>query len=133
MKYLIYVLLLSFSLSISAQEANLAKAANENPFLNGQFNMEYVGQLTALGGEIIEITETKENYPIYKLNLRIKGVNPIWVASLAPPPEGGILVGDMIIFRGYISASNELDESGELEKTINSKSLLLASRADRPN
>ncbi len=104
----------------------------DNPFLNGELNLEFEGQITGLAGEIIEIKETKQKYPAYKLNLKIKGIKPIWVSSIAPIPGNVLKVGDEIIFKGYISSSSGIDSTGELEAIINSKSLLLALRAERP-
>jgi len=76
-----------------------SKEANENPFLRGELNPQYEGELTALGGEVLEIKPTRQKFPVYKINLRIEGIKNIWVTSIAPEPEGGIKVGDMMIFK----------------------------------
>jgi len=107
-----------------------AQEANKNPFLNGELNQKYVGEVTALAGEIIEI-KTIQNNPVYKINLRMDGIKPIWVASIAPQPEGGIKVGDMIIFRGFISTASKTDPSGSLGKNTGSESLLMAVHSQR--
>jgi len=83
-----------------------AKEANENPFLSGELNPQYEGELTALGGEVLEIK---------------------------PEPEGGIKVGDMMIFKGFISTAKSADPDGDLERLINSKTLLMAIQSQRPN
>jgi len=106
-------------------------AEPENPFLNGELNLAYEGQLTAIAGEIIDIKDTKQKYPAYKVNLRIEGVNPIWATTIVEHPKGGIKLGDMIIFKGYIGSVASLDESGELESLIGSKAILLALRVER--
>ena len=103
-----------------------AKEANDNPFLNGELNPKYVGELSALAGKVIEIKTTHQKYPVYKLDLKIKGIKNIWVSSIAANPNGDIKVGDNAIFKGYITISSELDPKGELEKITNSKTLLLA-------
>ena len=108
-----------------------AKDANENPFLNGQLNPKYEGEVIALAGEIIDIKPTTQKFPVYKLNLRIKGVRNIWVTSIAPQPEGGIKLGDTIIFRGFITTSKSTDPDGELENLIDSKTLLMAIQSQR--
>ena len=110
-----------------------AKEANENPFLSGELNPQYEGELTALGGEVLEIKPTKQNFPVYKINLRIEGIKNIWVTSIAPEPEGGIKVGDMMIFKGFISTAKSADPDGDLERLINSKTLLMAIQSQRPN
>lgn len=119
----IFVLFLSFQ----------CFANSESPFLDGQLNLELEGELTALAGEVIDKKDTKQKYPVYKLNLRLDGVGSIWVTSIGEAPVGGINIGDMMIFKGYISSSEGLDPSGELEKLINSKSLLLALKTERAN
>jgi hypothetical protein len=116
----------------NAQASSLSQKTNDNPFLNGELNSEYEGQKTGLLGQIIEMSVTKENYPIYKLNLNIGDMRPIWVTSIASQPEGGIKLGDNIIFKGFIASAASLDESGELEKLIGSKMLLMAVYAQRP-
>ena len=104
----------------------------DDPFLNGELNLEYEGQLTGLAGEVIDIKDTKQKFKAYKLDLKIEGIKPIWVSSIASIPGGELKVGDEIIFKGYISSASGLDPSGDLEATISSKSLLLALRAERP-
>ena len=116
----------------STSKDELAKAANDNPFLNGQLNPEYEGQLTALAGEVIQIKSTRQNFSVYKLKLRIEGVDPIWVTSIAPAPGGEIKLGDKIIFKGYITTAKGTDPTGELELLIQAKTLLMAIQSQRP-
>ena len=59
------------------------------------------------------------------------GVKPIWVTSIAPKPEGGINVGDKMIFKGFISTTLATDPSGKLEKITGSKTLLMAIQSER--
>ena len=108
-------------------------AEPKNPFLNGELNLAYEGQLTAIGGEIIDIKDTNQKYPAFKVNLRIEGVNPIWATTIVALPKGGIKLGDMVIFKGYISSTASLDESGELEELIGSKGILLALKVEKAN
>jgi len=108
-----------------------AVEANENPSLNGSLNPKYEGEVTALAGEVLDIKPTKQKFPVYKLNLRIEGVNHIWVTSIAPQPEGGIKVGDMIIFRGFIATASSTDPTGELGNIIDSETLLMAIQSQR--
>jgi len=119
-----------FSLSFGASAAGLAEDANSNPFLNGELNPKYEGQLTALSGDIIEIIEGHENRKLYKLHLNIEGVKPVWVTSLAPFAKGDISMNSKLIFRGYIATSDSLDSTGRLKSKINSETLLLALKAD---
>jgi hypothetical protein len=118
-----------FSYDLVAGE--YAKEANENPFLNGVLNAKYEGEVTALAGEVIEIKPTNKSFPVFKLNLRVEGVEPIWVTSIAPEPEGGIKVGDMLIFKGFISTAAGTDPSGQLEEIIGTKTLLMAIQSQR--
>jgi len=46
-----------FLLPIGALTAGLAEKTNNNPFLDGELNPKYEGQLTALSGDIIAIIE----------------------------------------------------------------------------
>ena len=110
-----------------------AKEANDNPFLNGELNPKYEGEMSALAGEIIEIKTTHQNFPVYKLDLKVKGIKNIWVSSIAANPNGVIKLGDNAVFKGYITISSELDPKGELEKIINSKTLLLAIKSQLLN
>lgn len=59
------------------------------------------------------------------------GIQHIWVTSIAPQPEGEIKIGDMIMFKGFISTTSNLDPSGELGKIIGSKTLLMAVQSQR--
>ena len=108
-----------------------AKEANDNPFLNGELNAKYEGEVTVLASEIIDLKPTKEDFPVYKLNLRINGVKNIWVTSITHAPEGGIKLGDMMVFKGFIASSNALDPDGDLEKITGSKTLLMAIQSQR--
>ena len=131
---LVFIIILSIATSfVCASNEDLARAANENPFLNGELNPKYEGQKTALAGEILEIKSTTQNFPIYKLNTRLKGINAVWVTSIAPAPSGGIKVGDMLIFKGFITTSAGLDSTGKLETLIQGKTLLMAIQAQRAN
>ena len=125
-----FLMLAILTISLFTQEV---KALDGSPFSNGQLNPAYEGQMTPLAGEVIDIKSTKEKYSLYKLNLRMEGVDPIWVTSIGTQPMGGIHIGDMIIFRGYISSTNKIDPSGNIVTLINSKTLLLAIRSDRPD
>jgi len=129
-KYLISILIILVSIQPSIA-GKYAQEANDNPFKNGELNLKYEGEKTALAGEILEIKPTKQKFPIYKLNLRIEGIKHIWVASIAPSTNGEIKVGDLMIYKGFISSTSELDPSGELEKIINSKTLLMAIQSQR--
>lgn len=108
-----------------------ASEASENPFLKGVLNSKFEGEETALVGEIIKIQTTKQKYPVYKINLNLDGIKHIWVTSIAPQPNGGIKVGDFIVFKGFISIASVLDSTGELEKIIGSKTLLMAIQSQR--
>ena len=125
--FLAALILISFS-SFAGQ---YAKEANDNPFYEGELNAKYEGEVVAIAGEVVEVKSTKQNYPAFKLNLRLEGVNPIWVTSIAPQPEGGIKVGDMLIFKGFISTADSLDPSGKLAKITGSKTLLMAVQSQR--
>jgi len=125
----IFFVVVVFAQSVVAGE--YAQAANDNPFLNGELNPKYEGEVIALAGEVLEIQPTKQKFPVYKLNLRINGIKNIWVTSIAPQPEGGIKVGDMIIFKGFITKSSSTDSTGELGKIIGSETLLIAARSQR--
>lgn len=121
MRAVIAVLLVAFNVSAGPY----AKQANDNPFLNGELNPVYAGESTALAGKILEIN-TFQNSKLYKLDLSLEGIEPIWVANFIKPQGKSLELGDEVIFKGYITQSGKLDESGQLEKTINSKTLLLS-------
>jgi len=129
-KKLVLLTLMFFSFASIVAEVDLAKAANDNPFLEGKLNPEYIGQLAAIAGEVVEILDATNNRYIYKLNLRIDGVDTIWATSITAIPDGPLVKGDMIIFKGYISSSEELDP--EVAKIIKDETILLALRAERP-
>ncbi len=118
-------------LPLAIAEGPLAKEANDNPFLNGVLNAKYEGEVTALAGEIISIEPTPPKYPVYELNLRIEGVKNIWVTSIAPEPEGGLKIGDMVLFKGFISKSSNLDPKGDIEKITRGKTLLMAIQSQK--
>lgn len=115
---------LVFSLQIQAGE--FAKQANDNPFLSGELNPQYEGELTALGGTVIDHIVVESNN-VYKLDLRIEGIKPVWVTSFVKP-EGKQKIerNDKVVFKGYISKSDSLDPTGKLLSAIESKTLLIA-------
>ncbi len=131
MKLLIPASILLFLCSMPLAAGPYAVQANDNPFLAGELNPRYEGEVTALAGEVIKVEMTKQKYPVYLLELRMEGIKPIWVTSIAPEPGGKVKLGDNVIFKGFISIASGLDPSGELEKMIESKTLLLAVQAQR--
>jgi hypothetical protein len=48
------------------------------------------------------------------------------VISFVKPEGGKLSIGANVIFKGYITFGNSLDETGELGSVIDSKTLLLA-------
>ncbi|TRX56826.1 hypothetical protein [Thalassomonas sp. M1454] len=128
MRYIFTLLILL--ISISAFSGQYAKEANDNPFLNGELNPKYEGELTALSGDIVEIIDGHKGKKLYKLNLNIAGLKHIWVTSFAPFAEGEITINSKLIFRGYIATSDGLDSTGKLKLKIESETLLLALKAD---
>jgi hypothetical protein len=129
MKKYIFAILTLFSSFVYAGE--YAKEANDNPFLNGQLNPKYEGEVIAIAGEVVEIKPTEQNYLALKINLRLPNIESIWISSIAPQPDGGIKVGDMLIFKGFISTTESLDQSGKLKKLTGSNTLLMAVQSQR--
>ncbi len=117
-------------MSFSAFSGQYAKEANDNPFLNGELNPKYEGELTALSGDIVEIIDGHKGKKLYKLDLNIAGLKNIWVTSFAPFAEGEITINSKLVFRGYIATSDSLDSTGKLKSKIESETLLLALKAD---
>ncbi|MBF7073584.1 hypothetical protein ISG33_09280 [Glaciecola sp. MH2013] len=120
------IIVISLFFSTNCFSGEFAKEANENPFLNGELNPKYEGEITALGGTVIDHIVV-ENNNLYKLDLKIKGIKPIWVTSFIKPKGKQIIQkGDRVVFKGYISKSISLDPSGELSSDIKANSLLMA-------
>ena len=121
-----YLLILLFLTPIQAFAGKYANQANENPFHNGELNAKYEGEATALGGTVLEhITVNKNN--LYLLDLKTPSINNIWVTSFVKAQGKEVVeVGDNVIFKGYISTASSLDETEELENSIQSKTLLMA-------
>jgi len=121
---ILFVFSLCFSASCFAGE--FANEANDNPFLNGELNPKYEGEITALGGTVISHIVV-DNNNFYKLDLKIEGIKPIWVTSfIQPAGKQTIEEGDRTVFKGYISKSISLDSSGKLISAIKSDTLLMA-------
>ena len=117
---------LLFIFTLNCHAGDFSKEANENPFLNGELNPKYEGELTGLGGTIIDHIVVKNNN-VYKLDLKLDNIKPIWVTSfIKPQGKQKIEKGDRVVFKGYISLSSSLDTSGDLYSSINSKTLLMA-------
>jgi len=129
---IVLVLIVSIPLIYVLAE-DKAQLANDNPFYNGELNIRYEGEKTALAGKIIKIERTNGGRELYQLNLRINGINHIWVTGVAPFAKGDVNLGDELIFRGFIASADGLDESGQLKVIINSHTLLLALKAELPN
>lgn len=125
------VLVLSIIVVALATE-DKAKLANENPFYNGELNVRYEGELTALAGRVISIKSDSKGREFYQIDLRLKGINHLWVSGITPFAEGDIKLGDELIFRGYIASSNSLDPSGEIRRLIGTHTLLLVLKAQLP-
>lgn len=124
------LILIFLSISFNAFSGQYAKEANDNPFLNGELNPKYEGELTALSGDIVDIIDGDKGKKLYKLNLNIAGLKHIWVTSVAPFAENEITINSKLIFKGYIATSNGLDLTGKLKLKIQSETLLLALKAD---
>jgi len=118
------VLLFLFSFQVLAGE--YASEANENPFKDGELNAKYEGELTAIGGIILKQIVV-ENNKVYLLDLKTPSIKPIWVTSfITPEGKKAVEIGDNVIFKGYISRTDNLDETGELMTAIKSETLLMA-------
>jgi len=102
-----------------------------SPFLDGKLNAQYHGQRTGLKGQVLLVKPTRQGYPLYKLNLGLNNVDPIWVTSIGPAPVGGITQGNIMVFKGFIALAKELDPTGELEAIIQSPALLVAVLSER--
>jgi len=121
-----YLLILLFLTPIQAFAGKYADQANENPFHNGELNAKYEGEATALGGTVLEHI-TVNNNNLYLLDLKTPSINNIWVTSFVKAQGKEVVeVGDNVIFKGYISTASSLDETEELENSIQSKTLLMA-------
>jgi hypothetical protein len=121
-----YLLILLFLTPIQAFAGKYANQANENPFHNGELNAKYEGEATALGGTVLEHI-TVNNNNLYLLDLKTPSINNIWVTSFVTAQGKDVVeVGDNVIFKGYISTASSLDETEELENSIQSKTLLMA-------
>ena len=115
-----------FLTPIQAFAGKYANQANENPFHNGELNAKYEGEATALGGTVLEHI-TVNNNNLYLLDLKTPSINNIWVTSFVKAQGKEVVeVGDNVIFKGYISTASSLDETEELENSIQSKTLLMA-------
>jgi len=121
-----YLLILLFLTPIQAFAGKYANQANDNPFHNGELNAKYEGEATALGGTVLEHI-TVNNNNLYLLDLKTPSINNIWVTSFVKAQGKEVVeVGDNVIFKGYISTVSSLDETEELENSIQSKTLLMA-------
>ncbi|MDP2565649.1 hypothetical protein [Pseudoalteromonas marina] len=121
-----YLLILLFLTPIQAFAGKYANQANENPFHNGELNAKYEGEATALGGTVLKHI-TVNNNNLYLLDLKTSSINNIWVTSFVKAQGKEVVeVGDNVIFKGYISTASSLDETEELENSIQSKTLLMA-------
>ena len=121
-----YLLILLFLTPIQAFAGKYANQANENPFHNGELNAKYEGEATALGGTVLEHIIVNNNN-LYLLDLKTPSINNIWVTSFVRAQGKEVVeVGDNVIFKGYISTASSLDETEELENSIQSKTLLMA-------
>lgn len=113
-----YLLILLFLTPIHAFAGKYANQANENPFHNGELNAKYEGEATALGGTVLEHI-TVNNNNLYLLDLKTPSINNIWVTSFVKAQGKEVVeVGDNVIFKGYISTASSLDETEELENSV---------------
>jgi hypothetical protein len=125
-----FLSIIFLSLSFTVMSGEFAKEANDNPFLNGELNPKYEGELIALSGDIVEIIDGHNGKKLYKLNLNIAELKSIWVTSFAPFAEGEVSISSKLIFKGYIATADNLDSTGKLKSKIMSDTLLLALKAD---
>lgn len=134
--YLLTGLLSALALITQAAEKpsqeTVPASAHDHPFLNGELNPEYDGQVTVLVGEVIDI-KPGVKYALYKVDTKTKDIKPIWVTTLVPVASGEIKLGDRLIFRGYITKTESLDPSGKLLSMIRSETLLSARAIESPN
>jgi hypothetical protein len=125
-----FLFIIFLSLSFTVMSGEFAKEANDNPFLNGELNPKYEGELIALSGDIVEIIDGHNGKKLYKLNLNIAELKSIWVTSFAPFAKGEVSISSKLIFKGYIATADNLDSTGKLKSKIMSDTLLLALKAD---
>lgn len=99
---------------------------NNSLFKNGDLNPMYMGRAATLIAEVKEVKKGPGNKDFYKIDVRRKGVKPIWVSTYAPMAEGAVKVGDRLKFIGHVRKVEDLDPSGKLEEFVQSSALLVA-------
>lgn len=100
-------------------------------YVNGHLNGEYRGKAVRLLGEVVEIKSVAGRV-FYQLNVKLKGVNPVWVLGYVNVAEGEIHLGDRLVFIGYVRATHRLDADGEVAKVLQTPGVLVAESIQTP-
>jgi hypothetical protein len=106
---------------------------NDDPlYWNGELNPHHVGKLVRLMGEIVDIRRGPNNKIFIQIDMRLVGVNPIWVSSFSPVAEGILKLGATYEFVGTVATADTLDASGRLRKFLQSPTLLVLKSLQSP-
>ena len=125
--------LISAALNLTAPKLSHAQTqSTPSLYHKGYLNPAYMSKAARLLGEVVEVQESVSGKQFFKLDVRLKGVSPIWVSTFAPVIEGTVKVGDRYVFIGHVRTPNSLDPSGELKKFIQSPTLLIARSIQTP-
>lgn len=122
-KKIISISIFSTLLSLSTVSSSFAIDDNAPLYMKGHLNPMYMGKIARVLAEIVEIKEAK-NRVFYKVNPKMKGVQPFWVTNFAPV-ESKMTVGDELQFIGHVKTASKMDPSGELEKFLGQPTFLV--------
>lgn len=111
------------------------KPAQESPsplYVQGEFNRERAGSVAWVLGELVEIRRGPNERTFLKVDARLAGVKPLWVASHTPLDLESLRPGRPYTFVGTVALADALDNSGQLRAFLQSPTLLLLQSFQSP-
>jgi len=99
----------------------------------GQLNPGMEGRAAAFEAKVLDIKTAPDTTQVLKLELPYKDTQPLWAITFVPIAKDEVRVGDRLIFKGYVAATDSVDRSGKLRELVeNSAAVLRAQTIESP-
>lgn len=126
----VLVLVAAASMMVSAEDLPVPQ---DGLIVAGELNPGFAGRAAAFEAKVLEIKTAPDTTQVLKLQLPYKDAKPLWATTFVPIAKDEVKVGDRLIFKGYVAATESVDKSGKLLELVeNSSAVLRAQTIESP-
>jgi hypothetical protein len=116
-----------FAVTVGAAQDS-TKLLNDGVIVAGVLNPGFHGRAATIEAKVLEIKTSPDHTQLLKLALPQQEVKPIWATTFVPIAKDEIKIGDTLLFKGYIAATNSMDPSGKLRVLVEGSAAVLRAR-----